>query len=788
MGYRQLSRRWQLGQQLIQTTGITYNIGGDPNVNERPWPMDPIPLLIAEKEWAQIERSVIQRARLLNLMLGDLYGDQQLLRQGLIPPALVFANPHFLRPCHGITPPGGVYLHVYAADLARSPDGHWWVISDRTQAPSGMGYSLENRIVSARTLSDVFSHCHIRQLTRFFDGRRDALLAMASHHQSNPRIVLLTPGPYNETYSEHSFLAGHWGFPLVEGGDLTVRDNRVYLKTLKGLERVDLILRRMDDSFCDPIELRSESILGVPGLLQALRGGNVIIANALGSGLVETAAHMAFLPGLCRRLLDEDLLLPSVATWWCGQEQPRRYVLEHLDQLVIKSTFPRFGSHPEFPASLDIAAREKLARKIAARPEEFVAQEQVALSMAPARTDNGLAPRHVVLRVFAAWDGRSYVVMPGGLTRVSTEQSLVVTMQLGGGSKDTWVLGRRELQSPTMAAEAVSIDPQANKGNLASRVADNLYWLGRYCERVEARVRLVRALLPALSGEEDFGSSASLETALHLLAGLRCLPREDLPVSIAEQQWMVQRLLTDMVYDPSQTSSLRWNLRQMRRAARNLKERLSADTRRVLHELDIQFVTRPPSSDVRYVAEINLLDNAIMTLSAFSGLLMENTTRGYGWRFLEIGRRMERALQMADLLCAALTESPAEIESQLHVLLQIADSSITYRTRYLTVLRTDLVLELLLADESNPRSVGFQLASLVHQIDRLQENDGAYAEGAERLLAQKALKGVRAAKLDDMSSLTKLVEQLKTDLFDLSDALTARYLSHLTPARLTSSS
>jgi len=312
MGLQQLSRRWQSGRQLIQANGVTYNIYGDPQGKERPWSMDPIPMLLDTNEWARLERAVAQRATLLNSILADFYSKQRLIRERHLPAALLYGNPHFLRPCFGIDPPQGVYLHSYAADLARSPDGHWWVISDRTQAPSGVGYALENRLVSARTLPIVFDKSRVRQLNGFFDSTRDALLALAPNRRDNPRIVLLTPGPYNETYFEHSFLARHWAFPLVEGADLTVRDSRVYLKTLAGLEQVDLILRRLDDGFCDPLELRGDSLLGVPGLLSAIRAGNVAVANALGSGAVDTPAHMAFLAGLSREILGEDLaLLPS---------------------------------------------------------------------------------------------------------------------------------------------------------------------------------------------------------------------------------------------------------------------------------------------------------------------------------------------------------------------------------------------------------------------------------------------------------------------------------------------
>ncbi|HEY3442465.1 MAG TPA: circularly permuted type 2 ATP-grasp protein [Paludibaculum sp.] len=800
MGPRQLAHHWETGQQLIQANGITYNVYGDPQGKERPWPMDPIPLVIGRDEWAMLERAIVQRATLLNTVLADLYGPRHLIHDRRLPPELLYANPHFLRPCTDIAPPGGVHLHAYAADIARSPDGQWWVINDRTQAPSGMGYALENRLVSARTLPNVFSQCQVRQLARFFQAGRDALLGLAPSSRSTPRVVLLTPGPHNETYFEHSFLARHYGFPLVEGADLTVRDNRVYLKTLSGLEPVDLILRRQDDSYCDPLELRGDSVLGVPGLVQAVRSGTVAIANALGSGLLETPAHLAFLPGLCRHMLGEELLMPSVATWWCGHAEARQYVIEHLDQVVVKPTFPRFGQHPEFGATLDATGRADLIRRIQAHPDQYLAQEQVALSTAPHWTADGLAPRHIVVRVFAAWDGQSYTALPGGLTRVSTApSSLVVSMQMGGGSKDTWVLGTPEDSTPAPTLRPARLPAAASRtmSDLPSRVADNLFWMGRYAERVESIARLVRVLLPALSGEADFGHAASLETAVHLMIRLRYLPKEVLRNSIAEQRRQMARLLRELAFDQSQTAGAGWNLKQLRRVAWQIKEKLSADTWRVLQQLETGFTrTAPAIADQRFVAEMLLLGQAIVTLSAFSGLLMENTTRGHGWRFLDIGRRLERGLQSTELLRCGLAAAPVEAEPYLEMLLRIADSSITYRSRYLTTPRADLTLDLLLGDEANPRSVGFQVATLCDHIEKLPQRDTQDRHSLEQRLSLKLLSTVRLARIDTLANpdakgrrdeLDRLLSGIKLDFRDLSEALTARYLSHVTPSRLMAS-
>src|ERR1700689_4198213 len=442
LGDQELTRRWQTAKQRIRENGVTYNVYGDPLGMDRPWNLDAIPLVIPPSEWNRLEAGLIQRARLLNLILADLYGPQRLLHGGLLPAALVFANPGFWRPCHGVRVSGGTYLHLLAVDLARGPDGDWWVISDRPQAPSGAGYSLENRIVMAETFPDLFRKFRVKRLASFFRAFRETLLGLSPTKRENPRVVLLTPGPFNETYFEHSYLARYLGFTLVQGGDLTVRDGRVFLKTLEGLKQVDVILRRVDDSFCDPIELRSDSYLGVAGLVEAVRAGNVAVANALGSGLIETSAFMPFFPGLSRRMLGEDLKLPSAATWWCGQPKALQYVLDNLDFLVIKPAFPSKGMEPVFGGKLAPEDRSRLSARIRENPHEFAGQELLNLSTVPVYSgENGLSPRRVVLRVYLAAEGDSWIVIPGGLARVSPpSDTQASSMQRGGGTKDTWGL------------------------------------------------------------------------------------------------------------------------------------------------------------------------------------------------------------------------------------------------------------------------------------------------------------------------------------------------------------
>lgn len=426
MGSEELARRWRTARERIRENGVTYNIYGDPLGMDRPWSLDAIPILISPTEWREIEAGLIQRANLLNLILADLYGSRKLLRGGHLPPAIVFGNSGFWRPCHGLPVPDDKYLHLLAVDLARSADGQWWVLADRTQAPSGAGYALENRIVLAETFPDLFREFQVQRLASFFRAFRDNLLRLSTSMRNNPRVVLLTPGPLNETYFEHSYLARYLGFTLAQGADLTVRDSRVFLKTLEGLKQVDIILRRVDGAFCDPIELRSDSVLGVAGLVEAVRAGNVVVANGLGSGLIESPALMPFLPGLSKLLLGERLKLPSVATWWCGQQPALDYVRDNLDFLVIKPMAPdgnaRGRNDPVFGGQLSGEERKKLLERMERRPYHFTGQELLHLSTAPVLSENALMPRRVVLRVFVAAAGDSWVVMPGGLARVSPSQ------------------------------------------------------------------------------------------------------------------------------------------------------------------------------------------------------------------------------------------------------------------------------------------------------------------------------------------------------------------------------
>ncbi|MGJ5820089.1 circularly permuted type 2 ATP-grasp protein [Paludibaculum fermentans] len=789
-GPEDLASRWKEAQRLIRDNGVTYNVYGDPHGTDRPWPLDPVPMVIDPQEWAGIETAVAQRASLLNSILEDLYGPQRLLNEGLLPPELVYANPGFLRSCHGIKVPGDIRLHLYAADLARSPDGQWWVLSDRTQSPSGAGYALENRLVSTRTLPDLFRKTYVRRLANFFLSYRETLMSLAPGHRENPRIVLLTPGPYNETYFEHAFLARYLGYTLVEGGDLTVRDRRVYLKTLGGLLPVDMILRRQDDGFCDPLELRGDSMLGVPGLVEAVRAGTVAIANALGSGAIETAALSPFLPGLSRQILGEELKMPSVANWWCGQEKPLAYVTENLARLVVKQAFPGSPQEPIFGGKISAAEREKLAARIRATPYQYVAQEQVALSTVPVWTEEGLHSRHLVMRVYAVPSGGGYKVMPGGLTRVSSSlDTMVVSVQRGGGSKDTWVLGRgQEKEFSLLKPSSQTLEVSRATFDLPSRVADNLFWLGRYMERVDSTVRLARSALPLLSQETDAASATGLQTAVGILTALHFV-RD--PVE-ADGAAVVNADLVSMIFDSDRRYSIGRIVHEARRLAWLLRDRISADAWRILNRLDNDFCTRRPAEPFHLLGATDLLDQSIITLAAFSGLVMDGMTRGQGWRFLDIGRRIERASQLLDVLRHGLGDLVNDDSGRLAKLLEIADSSITYRSRYLTTMQSDLVIDLLLCDEANPRSVAFQFARLSEHIAHLPDSGSLSRRSVESRLILSLLSSVQLAETGKLmepdgrgewTGLLALLDRLAAEIRALSSVLSSSYFSHAIPSQ-----
>ncbi len=784
LGREELIRRHAEADRLMGEMGVTYHVFDNPLGAQSPWKLDPIPLLISGQEWSLVERGLKQRAELLNLILTDIYGEQRLIREGLLPPELVFDTRDFLRPCVGMFPPGHRQLQIYSADLARSPDGRFWVISDRTQAPSGSAYALENRIVMSRIFPALYRDSQVHRLAFYFRTLHQTLTALAPRSEQSPLIVVLTPGPESETYFEHAFLARYLGYPLVQGADLTVLDGKVYFRTLGALRQVHVILRRLDDTFCDPLELRPDSLLGTPGLMQAARLGNVAIANPLGSGIIQNPALMAFLPNLSRQLLGSDLLIPSVATWWCGTGAERAHTLANLDRISLRMLAPDSEEGVTLPLDHSVRMLERLERD----PHLFFGQERVLLSTAPSISEGQLEPRHMTLRTFLVAGPDGYTVMPGGLVRVSRDMhSIEVTGQKGGVSKDAWVLSTEPVRAYAVAPGPAPVPISRAGGEVPGRVAENLYWMARNAERAEFLIRMARPVLEELledpSGDlsQDEALTEKLRALTHqsyLYPGFAYHNGVDVGRVFALPR--IQEELRRLLYDARLPGSIAFAITEMLQGAHAVRDRLSDETTRVINRMRavVSVETEVPSD-----AALEHVDVMASLLAAFSGLTTESMSRTDGWRFLEVGRRVERSLQTLRLLRAVVCGLPGEGEppigpEQMEYVLVACNSSMTYRRRYTSVYEVNGTVDLLLMDEGNPRSLQFQVQRMLRHVALLPQIPARAAlveivqkvEGTllESLPAQESLaadgQAVRSLLSTLLPPLSEAIESLANDL------------------------
>lgn len=786
LGAIQLARRSDEVQHLLEENGVTYNIYDDSRGTQRSWFVDPIPLVISAEEWTTIEAGIEQRSRLLNMLLADLYGPRTVIQQGLVPPELIYAYPGFQHSCFESLPGDQRWLIFHAVDLVRAPDGSILAMGDRAQSPAGAGYALENRIVLARAFPGLYRDAPLRRLAGFLDAMRSTLASLALHNREQPHVVLLTPGPSHESYFEHAYLANYLSLNLVEGQDLVVRSGRVWLKTLGGLRSVDVILRRVSDEFCDPLELRGNSLLGTSGLLQALRCGGVATANALGSGVVENPALLKFLPALCRHFLGEDLHLPSLGTWWCGDPEDRSHVLANLDQLVIRSILP--GNEPMAGHSLSCQERLDLTAKIKATPYLFIGQEPLRPSTAPILVEGRLVPRPITWRSFTAVHSDGYRVMPGGLAHIlPTENSHLISVQKGGISKDLWVLTSAPERHVSLLRQAYGpIVVTRDGSDLPSRVADNLYWLGRYGERFDGTARLLQETFGKLLELQD---QESLEKNCldDLLTALEVtLP--DNPDPIPSRFFALRRELLRLLTDTTREGSLPYIFAGMLRTGRAVRDHLGDDSWRLLNLLqrDIQEI---PGNLTARLGRARLAEQLTL-LAAFSGLNNETMPHHYGWLFLDIGRQLERVLLTLSLFKLAFVTASHPSVSLWEVVLTTTDNLTAYRRRYRSALHPKAIMDLLLFDEGNPRSIGYQLRRLQRQIDRLPQNESMPYRSTEQRLILQAVSSLQLVDIESLGALEpsaprnaaaalgELLERLYEPLSELSNALTHSHFSH----------
>jgi uncharacterized circularly permuted ATP-grasp superfamily protein/uncharacterized alpha-E superfamily protein len=783
-GLSDLNRRQHNLSRQLRDNGVTYNVYADQHGMQRPWALDLLPMVVAPDQWAQIEAGVRQRARLLNQIMADIYGPRELLRRALLPAALVQGHPGYLRAMHGVRPPGDTWLHILAFDLARGPDGRWWVVSQRTQAPSGLGYLLENRIAIGRQFPKAFGQMKVQRLAASYRALMEGIKSMVPEG-ANARIALLTPGPYNETYFEHAYLARYLGLSLVEGSDLTVRDQRVYLKTLHGLEPVHALIKRMDDEWLDPLELRSDSALGVPGLLQALRAGNLLLANAPGSAPLESSALLGFLPALSEHLLGESLALPSLGTWWCGEAAALQRVLPLLKTSVIKPTRPDLGRQTTMGQRLKPDQLDQLTGRMVRHPSDYTVQAYLPLSQTPTWSGERIEPRSAMLRVFALADGPgSWCVLPGGMVRLAPRGQLMASMQRGGSSADCWVLTEGEVDRTSLLNQPpLPIEQMEHKRPVTSRAAENLFWLGRYTERAENTVRLAQIVLRGLHGEDQH--SPALLAWLTECAQANGLVLSDVP-GATQAPRVFERSLIAMLAPDGGATSVGFNLRALSQAAASVRERLSQEQRNLIERVlsDFSEGCEQMRADAEYAPQeaLNTLEVTSEGLAAITGAQTDRMVRDQGWRLLSIGRHIERLGTLAHALAVALEAGSLAEEGGFEALVALFDSTITFHARYQQRRDLPALVDLLVLDRDNPRSLAWVLGTLRSRLAKLEQTlPGTVAELARPLPDPASWGLAELCQPDEQGVYRRLLELLETcqaSALALSDDINRRHFSH----------
>ncbi len=746
----ELAGRFARGDQYLRDAGVFFRQYGDSVSTERAWPLAHVPVLIEEAEWQHIAAGLIQRADLLEAVVADLYGPNHLASTGQLPAALIARSREWLRPLVGTRPRGGHFLHFLAFELGRGPDGSWWVLGDRTQAPSGAGFALENRVATARVFSDLYADPHVHRLAGFFRAFRDALQGLVSDADS--RVAILTPGPLNDTYFEHAYIARYLGFMLLEGEDLTISQGRVMVRTVAGLRPVSVLWRRLDAAFADPLELDSNSRLGTPGLVSAVRGGHVTLVNALGSGVLETRALLAFLPRISLALRGEPLALPNIATWWCGQSAERAHVRAHADRMMIGSALSTrlpfdMDETPMLDDQFRGRARPSIEAWLQTDGSDLIGQEVVTLSTTPAHVDGQLLPRPMSLRAFLVRTPTGWQVMPGGFARIGgTPDPTAIAMQRGGSAADVWIVSDKPVESISMLPTSAAPYARTQPGILPSRAADNLFWLGRYVERAEGMMRLLRAHHVRLA-----------ETAN---------PEAPLIAYLAEH------LETNGI-DASEgiPSSLQWTLGAAMTSASHVRDRFSTDGWMALNDLarttrNMAATVTPGDDTARAMGVL------LRKITGFSGLVHENMYRFTGWRFLIIGRSLERAMAMASSIAwLARHDAP---EGALDLAVEIGDSVMSHRRRYAVSTTRDTVVDLLALDIMNPRSILYQLTELRDQAAFLP---GAEVNGQLSQLSRAVLRTHTALAVETPGTLDEVsLPALRLRIGDLSELLSQAYL------------
>lgn len=777
--------------RMVRENGIAEDLFAEASAPADPWKIDLIPLIFSATEWRWLEKAIIQRARLFDTMLEDLYGAQNLLASGKIPPQLILSDHTYLRPLKG-TGRGRGRLAFYAADLARGADGRWRITDSHAETTAGSGFALSNRIVHSRVASGLFSACNVLRLAPFFDGLQGELLSRAGHDDA--AIGLLTPGPHHEDYFGHAYLARYLNMLLVEGGDLRVVGNRVYVKALEGLQPLDLIVRSVEASMSDPLELDPASSFGPAGFVQALRANPDLVTNTLGTAVIENRGLGPYLAALCQDLLGEPLALWDTPRWWLGDAAGRQHALKNLANVAIRPVQegtgrPGRGGHSFFPATLSAAELARLKDEIALHGSAYVAEEQVPYATVPSWTPDGPRPQPYAVRLYAALIDGEFRVMPGGIALGVAPNTCVALHSPEGYSRDVWVMANGEAPAHVSRLRQRLDTPKISRGStgLRSRVADNLFWLGRYTERADWTMRLLRGALNRLTPDASgFAHHEAVAKALNVL-----LVKDKGVVVLHKDDDGIEPLAHALMSGRGRSYGVIATLDQVRQTASLIRDRLSVELWRTLQTIQTSRIWRGEAEPGSVAEALECLDEGIATLAAFNGMAAENMTRNYGWTFLEIGRRLERAVNLSEQLLGLFGERQDEAAeaARLHFALESADSTLTYRSRYLHAPVLPLVLDLLMADETNPRSIVYQLEAISRHFDALpQTARDPLPQSVKRRLILDLVTRVKLADVFELSACSEetgapreafkaLFTQLTADLPRLSEAIARRYFS-----------
>ncbi len=771
---------------LLAENGVTYNVYNDPKGLNRPWKLNVVPFIIQKKEWETIEKGIQQRSEVLNLLLKDIYGKRELIKKGIVPFEVIFSHRGFLRACDQIQYKTAKQLLIHSADLARGPDGRMWVVNDKTQAPSGMGYALENRLSINKIIPEVFGDINVEQPSIFFKDFNELLLKAAPSNKENPTVVILTPGPHNETYFEHSYLSSFLGYPLVKGNDLVVRSGKLWMKSLKGLKQIDVVLRRVDDVFIDPLELREDSYLGVAGLMEVVRLQNVAIVNPVGSGILENPGLIPFMNGICKYFLKEDLLLPQIASWWCGQEKERNHVFENLSSYVVKRIDRTHREHIYFCEFLTKSELKNLKKEILKAPYQFVAQENINFSTAPNFVGDHLEPRKIVCRTFSVAKNDGYSVMPGGLVRVAAErEELLVSNQKGGTSKDFWVVSDKQQQNiQHYSWQQTTDNPFAGIGDVPSDAAENLFWSGRYLGRAIVTARYLRMVLNQMANVQ-FNDRKSDSESLRILFQSITNITSTFPgfTGKNEEQAMQNPLkeIASVILDEKRDGSFAQTISSFNYSYYTLRNLWSRDMWRVFDSIQSLWQDLKSEEKITIPVLVKFFDRIITRLIAFMSLTEESILVKQGLLLYFIGLQMEQAFTtIAKFRSLIIVQHNQELEYEiLESLLNSHESLNIYRYSYKSYLSLENVISLTLLDKEYAKSLTFQIERLKKDISRLPNNSNEKFTVCQENIS-KALDLIENLKLEDLIKLdpeSNMRLHLDEQLEKLSDLLHTTNLS-----------